>query len=484
MEFEKTILYNLCCNSEYTQKVNVHLKSSFFDSFYNREIYFFVDEYISKFKGVPTKSVLQHKISKSSKYNETQFKEILEELDDVFTHDEKQNLDWLVDETEKHCQTISAENGIIKCFEMIKKNVDNRSEIISIMRDSLNVEFESNCGIEFFDEDSIEKRFEEYNSPQSEYVTGLETFDAVCPLRSKTITVLMAPSGVGKTMGMISLAAGLIKNGYSVGYITLEMSELETTRRIEANLINVPINEIKDLDKSAFKSNLMKLKESSYGTLFVKEYPTASASCTDFEKCIDDWKLKDGFVPDVLFLDYLNIAKSIRVSDSNSYQTVKSIVEEFRGMMVRLSMCGVSATQTNRNGMIATKLNSGDVSDSVGTVYTADVLIGITSTEDMRNEGYQTWSPVSKNRSTGILDYYFPMISETEYSRVTDGTHLSVNNQIFLNNNPDTIERVKKLKRLKTNRDNRNFDSDVKLIKKKENNFKFEEEEEFDFMSE
>ena len=484
INMEHIILYNLCNNSEYTQKVNVHLKSSFFDSFYNREIYFFVDEYISKFKDVPTKSILQHEISKSSKYNETQFKEIIEELDEVFTHDEKQNLDWLVDETEKHCQNIAFESALINGFAMYQENKKDKDKALELMRDALRVEFDSDTGIDFFDESSIDKRYEEYNKDLAIHKTGSEHFDIVCGgLKSKAVSVIMAPSGTGKTLAMISLITDAIRNGHNVCYFTMEMSEEEISKRVEANLLNIEINDIKNTDKKLFKSSLLKLKEMSYGTLKIKEFPTGSANVNHFDKQLDEWKIKDNFVADIIVADYLSIMSSVRIKDANSYTIVKSITEEFRGLCVKRNAAGLSAIQTNREGMNSSNLNYTNVSDSIGVVFTADLIIGIISSEEMRKEGYQIWK-LLKNRNTGITDYFFPVLTEFEFSRLKDASADSFSNQLLLNNNPDTIMRIEKMKKNEGKFISRKFDSDVKLIKKKENNFKFETEEEFDFMVE
>jgi replicative DNA helicase len=451
MQFEHTILFNLCFNNDFTQQVISHLKKDYFDSFYTKEIFEHIQNYINEYKSLPTKSVIQHELSKSSKYNEKQYEEIKKTLEEIFEYNEKHNVEWLVDETEKYCQNVSFENALVAAFDIYKNDKKNKAKAIELMKESLSIEFDAQKDLIFFDEENIDKRHEEYNKPYNEFLTGFETFDIVCPLRSGAIYVLMAPSGVGKTLGMISLTSGLLKHGYKVGYITLEMSKYEISKRVEANLLGFPINNIKTLEKETFKNSLLDFKKQSYGQLMIAEFPTASACCLDFEKIINDWKLKHGFVPDVLMLDYLNIALSNRIKDGNSYSIVKAITEEFRGMCQRYDFAGVTGTQTGRNGFNSSKLNASDVSDSIGTVYTADVLISITSTKQMQDEGFQVWSPTSKNRCTGILNYYWPMIVNTELSRLEDGSHIAYNNEIFLNNNPETLERIEKMRVRKDN---------------------------------
>lgn len=480
MSFETIILQNLCTNSDYTQKVLSHLKKEFFDEYLNKELFTTITDYINEYKTLPTKSVIHHEITKSSKYNDKQEEEILKQLDSVFEIVEKQNTEWLVNETEKYAQNISFENAVIKCFDIYKEDKKNKAKAIEIMKDALSIEFNSDCGINFFDDASIEKRFERYNSPDVIYKTGLETFDIVCGgLKSKAITVLMGGSGTGKTAGMISLACGCLKNGIDVAYFTMEMDETEISKRVEANLLDVEINSIKNLDKDVFKTSIQKLKEKSYGELKIKEFPTACASCLDFERILDHWKVKDGFEPKVIISDYLNIMSSNRISkESNSYSLIKGIVEEFRGLCTKRNAAGLTGTQLNREGMDNSKLNFKNISDSVGTIFTTDVLVGIISTEQTREENYQIFQ-VMKNRNTGIIDYFFPMRTNFSCSKIIDDQEGCYNDQILLNNNPETIQRIENLRKDNTRRNNKNFSNDV-ILRKKEDKIdiiKFEEAE-------
>lgn len=469
MEFEKTILFNLSTNSNYTQLVSGHLDKKFFDNFYNKELFEYINNYIEKYKDLPTKSVLQHEISKSSKYTEKQFEEIISQLDSVFEAKENSNVEWLVDETEKYCQLVSAENGIIECMELIKRDVKNKQDILGIMKEALNVEFNANIGIDFFDPESIAKRFKSYNDVGSYYPTGLDTFDAVLGggLKAKTITLFLGLTHAGKSVNMINIGANQIKKGTNVAYFTLEMSEEEISQRFEANLLDVEINDIKYLDIELFKSKLQKLKEQSYGTLKIKEFPTGYGSVTDMERALDDWKIKSGFVPEVIIIDYINIMKSVRIKDAaNMYQMVKSISEEIRGLATKRNVAVLSATQTNRSATEASNVGMGDTSESFGVPMSSDVYVALISTEALREERIQIWKSL-KNRNTGIIDFYFPMKTQFEFSKVFDGRidgscmNVLENNSFMLNNNPETIKRVDALKRRLNNQ------PEVKMIKDK-----------------
>lgn len=463
MNFENVILYNLSNNSEFTQKILPHLKKDFFKSFFTKEIYQTINKYVDKYKALPTKSIIAHELSKNTAYDEKQYEALLENLDDVFKEDEKHNIDWLLDETEKYCQNVAFQTALLKCFDIYKSEKVNKMLALDIMKDALAVSFESSHGIDFFDEAAIEKRFEEYNSPDILFKTGVETFDLACGgLKAKGITILMGGSGSGKTAGMISLICGCLKAGYNVAYFTMEMSETEISKRVEANLMDVEINSIRLLDLDVFKTNLYKFKEANYGKLKIKEFPTAAATCSDFDHCLNQWKIRDGFKPQIIVADYLNIMSSNRIGkEANSYTLVKGIVEEFRGLNVKWESAGLSGTQLNRDGMDSSKLNFKNISDSVATIFTTDVLVGIISTEQTREENYQIFQ-VMKNRNTGIIDFFFPLKTNFSCSKIYEDFNESYNDQILLSNNPETLLRIDKLK---------NGNDVIRRKKKEESNF-------------
>lgn len=482
MDFEKSILFNLCENNDYTQAVNVYIKPEYFEDYATKEIFKYVDEYIKEYKASPTKSILQYEISKSSKYNEKQYENILSTLDSVFKC-QLENTEWLIKETEAYCQNIAFSNAIMKCYEIYENSPEKKDAAIEIMRDALRVEFDSESGIDFFSESDIEKRHQKYNEENTILKTGLETFDIVCGLKPKTVTCLLGTSGAGKTASKISIAAHLISQGIDVAYFTFEMAEEEIAKRVEAHLLDIEINNIKDLDIKSFRQKLTKLKEKSYGRLRIKEYPPVSASCIDMEKQLDDWKIKDDFKPQVIIGDYLNIIKSSRIKEANSYVTVKSVAEEFRGLCIKKKAAGLTSTQTNRDGMQVSKLSYTNMSDSVGVIYTVDNLIGILSNEQMRSEGFQIWQNL-KCRNTGIIDYFYPMLTKFEYSKLIDGHNKITNNEILLNNSDEMIMRVEALRRGESRSQVRKFDEQVKLIKKQKEAFKFkiESEDSLDFL--
>lgn len=481
MDFEKVILFNLCENNDYTQAVNVHLKSEYFEDYATKEIFKYVDDYLKEFKAAPTKSIIQYEVSKASKYNEKQYESIQSTIESVFNC-EPENTEWLIKETESYCQNVAFSSAIMKCYDIYENDPDKKDAAIEIMRDALRVEFDSESGIDFFDDSSIEKRHQKYNEENVILKTGLETFDVVCGLKQKTVTCLLGTSGAGKTAAKISLTAHLISQGIDVAYFTFEMAEEEIAKRVEAHLLDIEINNVKNLDIKSFRQKLVKLKEKSYGKLRIKEYPPVGASCLDLEKQLDDWKIKDDFDPKVVVGDYLNIIKSSRIKEANSYITVKSVAEEFRGLCIKRNVAGLTSTQTNREGMQVSKLSYANMSDSVGVIYTVDNLIGILSNEQMRSEGFQIWQNL-KCRNTGIIDFFYPIITKFEYSKLIDGHGKITNNELLLNNNDETVMRVEALRKGETISKIKKFDQQTKLIKKQKESFKFKDnEDQLDFL--
>lgn len=464
MDFEKTILFNMCVNNDYTQKINGHIKKEFFDEYENKELFLFIQSYINEFKTLPTKSSIQYEIDKSTKYNEKQFENIIKQLNDVFEQ-EKQDTDWLFKETEKYCQNICFKNALIKCYEMYQENDKNKASALDLMKDALSIEFDTECGIDFFDEQDIEQRYNDYNTKDAIYETGYEDFDTICGgLKVKGVSVLMGGSHSGKTADMICLTKGCIEKGYNVAYFSMEMDEKEISKRYEANLLNKEINAIRYLEKDFFKNELLKIKEKSYGRLKIKDMPTGLTTVNDCEKILNEWKIKHGFVPHIIVFDYLNIMASSRIKDGNSYSMIKAIIEEMRGLCVKKGFAGLTGTQVNREGMGNSKYTFKNISDSVATIFTADLLIGIISTEEMRKNNYQAFQ-VMKNRNTGIIDYIFPMQTNFLMSQLFNCSK-DIQDSLFLNNNPETTMRIEKLKKMKDKYYDQKFNNVV--LKKKE----------------
>jgi replicative DNA helicase len=385
---ETTILRNLVFNEDYSRKVIPFIQPDYFEKRSERVIFEEIVKFIVKYGSAITIEALNIEIENRTDLNETEVKEIREinaSLNDAAV--EKQ---WLLDTTEKWCRDRAIYLALMESIHIADGNNEkkNRDAIPSILSDALAVSFDNNIGHDYLVD--YEERYAYYHKKENKIPFDLEYLNKITGggLPNKTLNILMSGPNVGKTLAMCHIASSYLLQSKNVLYITLEMAEEEIAKRIDANILNVPINQLGDLQKSVFKNKVSKIIEKTTGNLVIKQYPTASAHSGHFKALVNELALKKSFKPDVIFIDYLNICASSRFkagANVNSYSYVKSITEEVRGMVVELDVPLITATQTTRSGFGSSDVEMTDISESFGTAATADLLLALISTEELDN---------------------------------------------------------------------------------------------------
>jgi len=383
---ETTILRNLVHNEDYMRKVLPFVKSEYFTDESERTVYKIISEFVVKYNKPPTTEALGITLQNSN-LPEGTFKEtseLVKELD-IF---EKPNQDWLLDETEKFCKDKAVYNAILQSIGIMEGRDKNFSKdgIPSLLQEALGVCFDSSVGHDYFEDSS--DRFDFYNRVESRLPFDLSLFNKITNggLPNKTLNIALAGTGVGKSLFMCHMAAANLALGKNVLYITMEMAEERIAERVDANLLNVEIDQLRHLPKQMFEGRIDKINGKSQGKLIIKEYPTASAHVGHFKGLLNELSLKRSFKPDVIFIDYLNICASSRFKPGggvNSYTYIKAIAEELRGLAVEFNLPIVSATQTTRSGFSNTDVELTDTSESFGLPATADFMFALISTEEL-----------------------------------------------------------------------------------------------------
>lgn len=386
MRIETQILSNLINNEDYLRKVVPFIKSDYFTETDDRIVFGKISEYVQKYNGSPAKSALLIALQDDRSISEdlyVQCETLINSLNETGV-----NNDWLVDETEKFCKDKAVYNAIMESIQIIDGSDKSRSKdaLPSLLSDALAVGFDNNIGHDYIE--NAGDRFDFYNRIEEKIPFDLEYFNKITEggLPNKTLNVALAGTGVGKSLFMCHVASACIAQGKNVLYITLEMAEERIAERIDANMMNVPIQDLKDLPKKMFDDRVTKIKDRIDGRLIIKEYPTASAHAGHFKALLEELKLKRGFEPDIVFIDYLNICTSSRFragSQVNSYTIIKSIAEELRGLAVEYDLPIVSATQTTRSGYANSDVDLTDTSESFGLPATADLMFALISTEEL-----------------------------------------------------------------------------------------------------
>ena len=387
---EFLILRNLLYNEEYIRKVIPFLKSEYFEDTNQRIVFEEILSFVQEYNQPTTKEVLCIEVEKRKDINDTSFKEIIHlisSLEDVPTE-----FGWLVNTTEKWCRDRAIYLALMESIHIAdgKDEKKNRDSIPSILSDALAVSFDTHIGHDYLQD--YEQRYESYHKKEDKIEFDLEYFNKITKggLPNKTLNIALAGTGVGKSLFMCHVASSVLLQGRNVLYITLEMAEERIAERIDANLLNVPIQDIVDLPKQMFENKVTNLAKKTQGTLIIKEYPTASAHSGHFKALLNELALKKSFRPDIIFIDYLNICSSSRFrggSNVNSYTLVKSIAEELRGLAVEFNVPIVSATQTTRSGYGSSDVELTDTSESFGLPATADLMFALISTEELEGLG-------------------------------------------------------------------------------------------------
>ena len=383
---ELLILRNLIYNEEYTRKVIPFIKDEYFEEQNQKIIFQEISSFIQEYNKLATKEILSIEVEKRNDINDSNFKEVVDIISSL--EDEVGEIDWLIDSTEKWCRDRAIYLALMESIQLAdgKDESKGRDAIPSILSDALSVSFDNHVGHDYLQD--YEKRFESYHKKEDRIPFDLEYFNKITKggLPNKTLNIALAGTGVGKSLFMCHVASSALLQGKNVLYITLEMAEEKIAERIDANLLNVNIQDITDLPKPMFDTKVEDLAKKTQGTLIIKEYPTASAHCGHFKSLLNELALKKSFRPDIIFIDYLNICASSRYranGNVNSYSYIKAIAEELRGLAVEANLPIVSATQTTRSGYGSSDVELTDTSESFGLPATADLMFALISTEEL-----------------------------------------------------------------------------------------------------
>ena len=388
LNLEATILTNLIYNSTYTRKVIPYIKAEYFQDTTQKVVFQTIEAYVDSYKSNPDNAeVIKLDLQKAT-LNEEQYKKTQELVDDLGEAVSEEQFDWLVDETEKWCKDKAIYNAILDGIHIIDgKSKDQTPDAIpAILTEALSVSFDTNIGHDYMEQ--YEERYDYYHEKEEKIPFDLDFFNRITKggLPNKTLNVCLAGTGVGKSLFMCHVAAATLLQGKNVLYITLEMAEKKIAERIDANLMNLTLDDVHDLPKRMFESRIEKIQKKTQGKLIIKEYPTASAHCGHFRALHNELLLKKSFRPHIIFIDYINICASQRFkygSNVNSYTYIKGIAEEMRGLAVELNVPIVSATQTTRQGFTSTDIGLEDTSESFGLPATADLMFALISTEEL-----------------------------------------------------------------------------------------------------
>jgi replicative DNA helicase len=387
---ETTILRNIIFNEDYSRKVIPFIQPEYFEQKSEKVVFEETAKFIVKYGSAITIEALGIEVENRTDLNESEIKEVRDltsQLNDSVV--EKQ---WLLDTTEKWCRDRAIYLALMESIHIADGNdgKKTRDAIPSILSDALAVSFDNNIGHDYLQ--NYEERYEFYHRKEDKIEFDLEYFNKVTKggLPNKTLNIALAGTGVGKSLFMCHVASSALLQGRNVLYITLEMAEERIAERIDANLLNVPIQQLVDLPRSTFQTKVNSIAKKTQGSLVIKEYPTASAHSGHFKALLNELALKKSFRPDIIFIDYLNICASSRHkanSSVNSYSYIKSIAEELRGLAVEFNVPIVSATQTTRSGYGNSDVELTDTSESFGLPATADLMFALISTEELEGLG-------------------------------------------------------------------------------------------------
>ena len=384
---EQTILTNLIYNEQYTRKVLPFIKGDYFSDRTERTVFEEIQKFVDKYNDLPNRNALEVELDSRNDLNEDDYKRVLSVVKEL-EEDDNANFDWLVETTEEFCKDKAVYNAIVDGIKIIDGKDKERGvdSLPSILTEALAVGFDNRVGHDYLcDADS---RFEFYHKVEDKIPFDLDFFNRITKggLPQKTLNIALAGTGVGKSLFMCHMAANCLSQNRSVLYITLEMAEERIAERIDANLMNISIDDLHELPKQMYDNKMDEIIKNTNGTLIIKEYPTASAHSNHFRGLIKELAIKKSFKPDIIFIDYLNICASSRFKANgnvNSYMYIKAIAEELRGLAVETNVPIMSATQTTRSGFSNSDVGLEDTSESFGLPATADLMFALISNEEL-----------------------------------------------------------------------------------------------------
>jgi replicative DNA helicase len=386
---EQVILRNILTNEEYMRKVLPFVHPDYFEGVY-KILFREIARFVSKYNKLPTSESFKIQLDDSDKLNEEQYRHAVEIMPNLFSN-EKVDSEWLFETTEKWCQDRAIYNAIMESISIIdgKHTTLTKNALPELLTKALAVSFDPNIGHDYIE--NFQDRYDFYHTEEERIPFDLDYFNKITKggLPRKTLNIILAGTGVGKSLFMCHMSAAALVEGRNVLYITMEMAEERIAERIDANLLDIPIDQLPNLSKEVFAQQVQRISSKTNGKLIIKEYPTGQANTAHFRALLTELRLKKSFAPDIIFIDYLNICASARMKGMggsiNSYSYIKAIAEEIRGLAVEFNVPIVSATQTTRSGYSNTDIGLEDTSESFGLPATADLMFALISTEELES---------------------------------------------------------------------------------------------------
>lgn len=388
---EQVVLKNILTNETYMRKVLPFIKAEYFEGIY-RELFKQSGKFVAKYNKLPSAESFKIEMDSADKFSDDQYRQAMEIIPELFTK-EQSDEQWLLDATEKWCQDRALFNAVMESISIIdgKHQTLSKNALPDILTKALGVSFDTNVGHDYLE--AFQERYDFYHRDEERVPFDIQLLNDITKggLPRKTLNIILAGTGVGKSLAMCHFAAANLTDGKNVLYITAEMAEERIAERIDANLLNIQIDQLTDLSQSMFAEKVHNLSKKTNGKLIVKEYPTGSANVGHMRALLSELKLKKSFMPDIIYIDYLNICASSRMKGMggaiNSYNYIKAIAEEFRGLAVEFDVPIVSATQTTRSGYGNSDVGLEDTSESFGLPATADLMIALIATEELEQMG-------------------------------------------------------------------------------------------------
>ncbi len=386
---ETTILNNLFYNEDFTRKAIPFLKEHYFSKRDEKILFIEIEKFLHKYNNLPTKESILIELNNRKDLNEEEYKNVKDLVAGI--SNEETDLQWLLDTTEKFCKDRAVHNAVLEGIKILdgKDKTRTPEALPSLLGDALGVSFDKHVGHDYIED--AQARFDWYHTKEKRYPFDLSYFNRITKggIPSKTLNIALAGTGVGKSLFMCHAASAFLTQGLNVLYITLEMAEERIAERIDANLFDISMDDIRSMPKELYDNKVKKLEAKTNGRLVIKEYPTASAHSGHFKALMNELALKKSFKPNVIFIDYLNICASSRFKGGNisSYFYIKAIAEELRGLAVEFDVPIFSATQTTRTGFVSTDIGLEDTSESFGLPATADFMFALMSNEELEGLG-------------------------------------------------------------------------------------------------
>lgn len=385
-DIQTIILKSLTNNEAFLRKALPHIKKEYFED-HHKAVYDLFLQFVTKYNKLPTPAILEIEFQESEYSNRPVANDALA-LIKTLHEENKVELEWLIESTEKWCKDRAVYLALMESISIVDGNTDKAEGAIpDILTKALSVTFDTNVGHDYFE--NAEERYDFYHLKEDKIPFNIELLNTITKggVPRKSLNIILAGTGVGKSLAMCHFAADALAQGKNVLYITLEMAEEKIAERIDANLFDVDIAKIRDLSKDAFINKAHIVNQKTHGKLIIKEYPTAVAHVGHFRSLLNELKMKKKFMPDVIYIDYLNICSSSRIKglggSINTYSMIKAIAEEIRGLAVEYNVPIWSATQVTRTGFGNSDVEITDTSESFGLPATADLMIALISTEQL-----------------------------------------------------------------------------------------------------